>query len=64
MDQRLDEVAIDPQDISWLEQDENMEDAPRVKNVNTRQVRKSRPDISDLEPVGYFNDVSSVAKLL
>lgn len=50
--QRLDESAIDPEDISWLEHDENIEDAPRVKNVDTRQLRKSR-DISDLETVSY-----------
>jgi hypothetical protein len=48
--QRLEAEAINPEDISWLEQDENMEDVPRVKNVNTRQARKSR-DISDLETV-------------
>jgi len=28
-----------------------MEDVPRVKNVNTRQARKSRPEISDLETI-------------
>ena len=61
--QRLDEAAIDPEDISWLEHDENMEDVPRVKNVNTRQVRTSR-DILDLETVSWVCDVSSVPQFL
>lgn len=41
-----------------------MEDVPRVRSVNTRQGRKSRPDISDFEAVGLFNDVISEAQFL
>lgn len=51
--QSLEENQIDLDDVSWLDQDEDMEDVPRVKNVNTRQGRTSRPEISDLETVGY-----------
>jgi hypothetical protein len=54
----------DPNDLSWLDEDDDMADVPRVKRVNTRQGLNLRPDISDLETVGSFFDVTSKAQFL
>ncbi|KAF9534984.1 hypothetical protein CPB83DRAFT_901899 [Crepidotus variabilis] len=48
----LDEDTMDPRDVSWLDDDDDMEAGPRVKQVNTRQRPVPRQDTMDASEFG------------
>ncbi len=48
---------MDPHDVSWMEQDEEMEVIPRVKNVNTRQRPKAQTQ--DADALGFDGTMAS-----
>ena len=47
MFQTLDGEEMDPNDVSWMDEDEDMNQRPRVRSVNTRQ--RARPSIEASE---------------